>query len=200
MLVDGFERTYDGKLKCRYCNYATRGTARLIEHIRIHTGKTENWSSILFILFVLFFRVLSSSNILNLLLKVKNPIDATCVLLPQRTNATWRHTCALTQARNLTSVSCAPSAAAIAATFLIIGVADTNSSPWRGPAPLSLTERCSVSFRREEAHLVMAAGCSSTSAHHPWYCKSPIQSSTTWVTSLMISLLMPTSIRRPIMV
>lgn len=39
MLVDGFERTYDGKLKCRYCNYATRGTARLIEHIRIHTGK-----------------------------------------------------------------------------------------------------------------------------------------------------------------
>lgn len=41
MLVDGFERTYDGKLKCRYCNYATRGTARLIEHIRIHTGKLE---------------------------------------------------------------------------------------------------------------------------------------------------------------
>ncbi|XP_020337466.1 zinc finger protein Pegasus-like [Oncorhynchus kisutch] len=39
MLVDGFERTYDGKLKCRYCNYATRGTARLIEHIRIHTGE-----------------------------------------------------------------------------------------------------------------------------------------------------------------
>lgn len=42
MLVDGFERTYDGKLKCRYCNYATRGTARLIEHIRIHTGKNKN--------------------------------------------------------------------------------------------------------------------------------------------------------------
>ena len=40
ILVDGFERTYDGKLKCRYCNYATRGTARLIEHIRIHTGDT----------------------------------------------------------------------------------------------------------------------------------------------------------------
>lgn len=39
ILVDGFERTYDGKLKCRYCNYATRGTARLIEHIRIHTGR-----------------------------------------------------------------------------------------------------------------------------------------------------------------
>ncbi|XP_046885175.1 zinc finger protein Pegasus [Hypomesus transpacificus] len=39
LLVDGFERTYDGKLKCRYCNYATRGTARLIEHIRIHTGE-----------------------------------------------------------------------------------------------------------------------------------------------------------------
>ncbi|XP_068112930.1 zinc finger protein Pegasus isoform X2 [Hyperolius riggenbachi] len=37
ILVDGFERTYDGKLKCRYCNYASKGTARLIEHIRIHT-------------------------------------------------------------------------------------------------------------------------------------------------------------------
>lgn len=42
ILVDGFERTYDGKLKCRYCNYATRGTARLIEHIRIHTGKSRS--------------------------------------------------------------------------------------------------------------------------------------------------------------
>ncbi|XP_036403091.1 zinc finger protein Pegasus-like [Megalops cyprinoides] len=39
LLVDGFERTYDGKLKCRYCNYASKGTARLIEHIRIHTGE-----------------------------------------------------------------------------------------------------------------------------------------------------------------
>uniref|UniRef100_A0A8B9YUL5 IKAROS family zinc finger 5 n=1 Tax=Bos mutus grunniens TaxID=30521 RepID=A0A8B9YUL5_BOSMU len=39
MLVDGFERTFDGKLKCRYCNYASKGTARLIEHIRIHTEK-----------------------------------------------------------------------------------------------------------------------------------------------------------------
>lgn len=38
VLVDGFERTFDGKLKCRYCNYASKGTARLIEHIRIHTG------------------------------------------------------------------------------------------------------------------------------------------------------------------
>ncbi|KAG5831108.1 hypothetical protein ANANG_G00300350 [Anguilla anguilla] len=39
LLVDSFERTYDGKLKCRYCNYASKGTARLIEHIRIHTGE-----------------------------------------------------------------------------------------------------------------------------------------------------------------
>ncbi|XP_054653958.1 zinc finger protein Pegasus [Dunckerocampus dactyliophorus] len=39
ILVDGFERTFDGKLKCLYCNYATRGTARLIEHIRMHTGE-----------------------------------------------------------------------------------------------------------------------------------------------------------------
>ena len=61
ILVDGFERTYDGKLKCRYCNYATRGTARLIEHIRIHTGKfrcsfVENndcsaWKLVCFIFF-----------------------------------------------------------------------------------------------------------------------------------------------------
>ncbi|XP_061693118.1 zinc finger protein Pegasus [Syngnathoides biaculeatus] len=39
LLVDGFERTFDGKLKCLYCNYATRGTARLVEHIRMHTGE-----------------------------------------------------------------------------------------------------------------------------------------------------------------
>ncbi|XP_077585819.1 zinc finger protein Pegasus [Stigmatopora nigra] len=39
MLADGFERTFDGKLKCLYCNYATRGTARLVEHIRMHTGE-----------------------------------------------------------------------------------------------------------------------------------------------------------------
>uniref|UniRef100_A0A3Q2Y6X3 C2H2-type domain-containing protein n=1 Tax=Hippocampus comes TaxID=109280 RepID=A0A3Q2Y6X3_HIPCM len=38
ILVDGFERTFDGKLKCLYCSYATRGTARLVEHIRMHTG------------------------------------------------------------------------------------------------------------------------------------------------------------------
>ncbi|XP_058527924.1 zinc finger protein Pegasus isoform X2 [Ochotona princeps] len=42
MLVDGFERTFDGKLKCRYCNYASKGTARLIEHIRIHTGQLSS--------------------------------------------------------------------------------------------------------------------------------------------------------------
>ncbi|XP_041748706.2 zinc finger protein Pegasus-like [Coregonus clupeaformis] len=39
LLVDGFQRTYDGKLKCSYCSYASKGTARLIEHIRIHTGE-----------------------------------------------------------------------------------------------------------------------------------------------------------------
>ncbi|XP_019746141.1 zinc finger protein Pegasus-like, partial [Hippocampus comes] len=39
ILVDGFERTFDGKLKCLYCSYATRGTARLVEHIRMHTGE-----------------------------------------------------------------------------------------------------------------------------------------------------------------
>ncbi|GCB69187.1 hypothetical protein scyTo_0005435 [Scyliorhinus torazame] len=38
LMSDGLERTYDGKLKCRYCNYASKGTARLMEHIRMHTG------------------------------------------------------------------------------------------------------------------------------------------------------------------
>ena len=33
MLVNGFERTFDGKLKCRHCNYASKGTAWLTEHI-----------------------------------------------------------------------------------------------------------------------------------------------------------------------
>ncbi|XP_076855925.1 zinc finger protein Pegasus-like [Brachyhypopomus gauderio] len=39
VLADGFERTDDGKLKCHYCEYASRGVARLVEHIRIHTGE-----------------------------------------------------------------------------------------------------------------------------------------------------------------
>ncbi|XP_072523224.1 zinc finger protein Pegasus-like isoform X2 [Salminus brasiliensis] len=38
-LANSFERTDDGKLKCRYCNYGSRGIQRLIEHIRIHTGE-----------------------------------------------------------------------------------------------------------------------------------------------------------------
>ena len=33
MLVNGFERTFDGKLKCWYCNYASKGTTWLTEHI-----------------------------------------------------------------------------------------------------------------------------------------------------------------------
>ncbi|CAF95756.1 unnamed protein product, partial [Tetraodon nigroviridis] len=37
--MDGPERTCDGKYKCSYCNYANKGMARLIEHIRIHTGE-----------------------------------------------------------------------------------------------------------------------------------------------------------------
>lgn len=36
--MDGLERTCDGKYKCSYCSYANKGMARLIEHIRIHTG------------------------------------------------------------------------------------------------------------------------------------------------------------------
>lgn len=38
--MDGLERTCDGKYKCSYCSYANKGMARLIEHIRIHTGQT----------------------------------------------------------------------------------------------------------------------------------------------------------------
>ncbi|XP_054454813.1 zinc finger protein Pegasus-like [Anoplopoma fimbria] len=37
--LDGLERTCDGKYKCSYCSYANKGMARLIEHIRIHTGE-----------------------------------------------------------------------------------------------------------------------------------------------------------------
>lgn len=36
--ADGFERTGDGKFRCRYCSYASKGQARLIEHMRTHTG------------------------------------------------------------------------------------------------------------------------------------------------------------------
>lgn len=152
-------------------------------------------------LFGLFISLPSTCwDVLYLFLQVKNPIDATCVLSPQRTSATWRRTCALTRVRSPTNVSCALSAAAIAVTFLITGVEDTNSFQWRAHALLSHTEKCSVSSRREETLWVMAAGCSSTSARHPWYCKSPTQSSTTWVTSVMICLLTPTSIRRPLTV
>ncbi|XP_027016906.1 zinc finger protein Pegasus-like [Tachysurus fulvidraco] len=37
--ADGFERTGDGKFRCRYCTYASKGQARLIEHMRTHTGE-----------------------------------------------------------------------------------------------------------------------------------------------------------------
>uniref|UniRef100_A0A8C5I975 Zinc finger protein Pegasus n=1 Tax=Gouania willdenowi TaxID=441366 RepID=A0A8C5I975_GOUWI len=37
--MDGLERTCDGKYKCSYCSYGNKGMARLIEHIRIHTGE-----------------------------------------------------------------------------------------------------------------------------------------------------------------
>ena len=36
--LDGYERTADGKLKCKFCEYACKGTARLEEHMRTHTG------------------------------------------------------------------------------------------------------------------------------------------------------------------
>ncbi|KAI5085532.1 zinc finger protein Pegasus, partial [Silurus meridionalis] len=39
--TDGFERTGDGKFQCRYCTYASKGQARLIEHMRTHTGPTQ---------------------------------------------------------------------------------------------------------------------------------------------------------------
>ncbi|XP_057682671.1 zinc finger protein Pegasus-like [Corythoichthys intestinalis] len=37
--MDGLERTCDGKYKCSFCSYVNKGMARLIEHIRIHTGE-----------------------------------------------------------------------------------------------------------------------------------------------------------------
>ncbi|XP_007902121.1 zinc finger protein Pegasus isoform X1 [Callorhinchus milii] len=39
MIGEGPERTPDGKLKCQYCNYASKGIARLMEHTRMHTGE-----------------------------------------------------------------------------------------------------------------------------------------------------------------
>ncbi|XP_062927945.1 zinc finger protein Pegasus-like [Mobula hypostoma] len=39
MMGEGPERTADGKLKCQYCNYASKGIARLMEHTRMHTGE-----------------------------------------------------------------------------------------------------------------------------------------------------------------
>lgn len=38
--VNGFKRTDDGKFQCRYCSYASKGQARLVEHMRTHTGLT----------------------------------------------------------------------------------------------------------------------------------------------------------------
>uniref|UniRef100_A0A3B4A6J6 Zinc finger protein Pegasus n=1 Tax=Periophthalmus magnuspinnatus TaxID=409849 RepID=A0A3B4A6J6_9GOBI len=37
--MEGLERTSDGKYKCSYCSYSNKGMARLVEHIRIHTGE-----------------------------------------------------------------------------------------------------------------------------------------------------------------
>ncbi|CAL1599633.1 unnamed protein product [Knipowitschia caucasica] len=37
--VEGLERSSDGKYQCNYCSYSNKGMARLIEHIRIHTGE-----------------------------------------------------------------------------------------------------------------------------------------------------------------
>lgn len=42
--TDRFERTRDGKFRCRYCSYASKGQARLIEHMRTHTGLT--WGAV----------------------------------------------------------------------------------------------------------------------------------------------------------
>lgn len=44
--IDGLERTCDGKYKCSYCSYANKGMARLIEHIRIHTGQCFHFLSL----------------------------------------------------------------------------------------------------------------------------------------------------------
>lgn len=39
LMVDDVERTMDGKLQCSYCGYSSQRTARLMEHMRIHTGE-----------------------------------------------------------------------------------------------------------------------------------------------------------------
>lgn len=39
LILDDFQRTVDGKLRCSYCGYSSQRTARLMEHRRIHTGE-----------------------------------------------------------------------------------------------------------------------------------------------------------------
>lgn len=124
ILVDGFERTYDGKLKCRYCNYATRGTARLIEHIRIHTGNKVFMGHIQGIIFTSFCYLACFRH-----QQERNPTAATFAHLLRPMSATWKLTCDHTQVRSRTSVSCAPSAAATVATCHTIAADATNSSP-----------------------------------------------------------------------
>lgn len=39
LMLDGFERNVDGKLRCLYCGYSSHRTARLMQHTRTHTGE-----------------------------------------------------------------------------------------------------------------------------------------------------------------
>lgn len=39
LMLEDFERTVDGKLRCSYCGYSSQRAARLMEHTRIHTGE-----------------------------------------------------------------------------------------------------------------------------------------------------------------
>ncbi|OBS68185.1 hypothetical protein A6R68_03274, partial [Neotoma lepida] len=39
LMLEDLERTWDGKLQCPYCSYASERTERIMEHIRIHTGE-----------------------------------------------------------------------------------------------------------------------------------------------------------------
>lgn len=143
--ADGFERTGDGKFQCRYCSYASKGQARLIEHMRTHTGPTQGSGNS----FLSFFSNFKGVNIfahdcilMSVCLSFLTSCACVCVCVkersltvvssvrsPRRMSDSWKHTCAHTRVRSRISVSFVRSAVTTGATFLTIAAAGTNSAP-----------------------------------------------------------------------
>lgn len=133
--TDGFERTRDGKFRCRFCNYASKGQARVIEHMRIHTGlnsffffplkSVKNFTR----LYVNFVLSIFLTFFLCVCVKERSLTVVSSVRSPRRTSDSWKHTCAHTRVRNRTSATSVRSAVTTGATCLTIAAADTNSAP-----------------------------------------------------------------------